>query len=116
MNRSGLRDLRRSIGMVFQSFNLFPHLTALQNVSLGPKKILGKNAAQANQAAHRLLERVGLSDKAGAFPDFLSGGQQHRVAIAGALAMEPSAMLFVEPASALGPDVVQEVLDAMRHL
>lgn len=116
MSRSGLRDLRRSIGMVFQSFNLFPHLTALQNVSLGPKKILGKRAGEANQAARTLLERVGLADKADVFPDFLSGGQQQRVAIARALAMEPSVMLFDEPTSALDPEMVKEVLDVMRHL
>lgn len=116
MNRSGLRDLRRSIGMVFQSFNLFPHLTALQNVSLGPRKILGKRPGQADKAARMLLERVGLSDKADVFPDFLSGGQQQRVAIARALAMEPSVILFDEPTSALDPEMVKEVLDVMRQL
>ncbi len=111
-----LRELRRHIGMVFQSFNLFPHLTALQNISLGPRKILGRSAAEARATAQRLLERVGLADKADSFPDFLSGGQQQRVAIARALAMEPSLMLFDEPTSALDPEMVAEVLDVMRGL
>jgi len=114
--RSGLRDLRRSVGMVFQSFNLFPHLTARQNIALGPRKILGKSAAEAQEIAQGLLERVGLADKAEAFPDFLSGGQQQRVAIARALAMQPSLMLFDEPTSALDPEMVAEVLDVMRGL
>ncbi|MBV8168626.1 MAG: amino acid ABC transporter ATP-binding protein [Alphaproteobacteria bacterium] len=113
---AALRDLRRRIGMVFQSFNLFPHLTALQNVSLGPRKILGKSAAEAREIARALLTRVGLSDKADAFPDCLSGGQQRRVAIARALAMQPSLMLFDEPTSALDPEMVAEVLDVMRTL
>ncbi len=114
--RSGLRELRRHIGMVFQSFNLFPHLTALQNVALGPKKVLGKSSAEANALARGLLDRVGLAEKADAFPDFLSGGQQQRVAIARALAMQPSLMLFDEPTSALDPEMVSEVLDVMRAL
>jgi glutamate transport system ATP-binding protein len=114
--KTALRELRRHVGMVFQSFNLFPHLTALQNVSLGPRKILGKSAAEARQIAGSLLERVGLSDKADAFPDFLSGGQQQRVAIARALAMQPALMLFDEPTSALDPEMVSEVLDVMRRL
>ena len=115
-SRSGLRDLRRHIGMVFQSFNLFPHLTALQNISLGPRKILGKSAVEAREIATRLLDRVGLGEKADAFPEFLSGGQQQRVAIARALAMQPSLMLFDEPTSALDPEMVAEVLDVMRDL
>ncbi|WP_422002388.1 amino acid ABC transporter ATP-binding protein [Reyranella sp.] len=115
-SRAGLRALRRHIGMVFQSFNLFPHLTALQNISLGPRRILGKSSGEAREAAQRLLERVGLADKADAFPDFLSGGQQQRVAIARALAMQPSLMLFDEPTSALDPEMVAEVLDVMRGL
>ncbi|HZP74995.1 MAG TPA: amino acid ABC transporter ATP-binding protein [Pseudolabrys sp.] len=114
--RSGLRELRRHIGMVFQSFNLFPHLTALQNVALGPKKVLRKSSAEANDLACALLDRVGLADKADAFPDFLSGGQQQRVAIARALAMSPSLMLFDEPTSALDPEMVNEVLDVMGAL
>jgi polar amino acid transport system ATP-binding protein len=116
VTRGGLRELRRHIGMVFQSFNLFPHLTALQNVSLGPRKILGKSAAEAQESARMLLARVGLADKADAFPDFLSGGQQQRVAIARALAMQPSVMLFDEPTSSLDPEMVAEVLDVMRQL
>src|SRR5260221_8133886 len=114
--KSGLQGLRRHIGMVFQSFNLFPHLTARQNVSLGPRKILRKSAAEAHEIARSLLERVGLTDKADTFPDFLSGGQQQRVAIARALAMQPSLMLFDEPTSALDPEMVKEVLDVMRSL
>jgi glutamine transport system ATP-binding protein len=116
MTRAGFRDLRRHVGMVFQSFNLFPHLTATQNVSIGPKKVLGKSAGDAQQLARSLLDRVGLSDKADIFPDFLSGGQQQRVAIARALAMEPVLMLFDEPTSALDPEMVKEVLDVMREL
>jgi ABC-type polar amino acid transport system ATPase subunit len=114
--KSALRELRRHVGMVFQSFNLFPHLTALQNISLGPRKILRKSTAEAREIAATLLERVGLSDKADAFPDFLSGGQQQRVAIARALAMQPALMLFDEPTSALDPEMVSEVLDVMRRL
>jgi len=114
--KAALRELRRHVGMVFQSFNLFPHLTALQNISLGPRKILGKSAAEAREIAGGLLERVGLSDKADVFPDFLSGGQQQRVAIARALAMQPALMLFDEPTSALDPEMVAEVLDVMQRL
>jgi ABC-type polar amino acid transport system ATPase subunit len=114
--KSGLRKLRRHVGMVFQSFNLFPHLTALQNISLGPRKVLGKPSREANDIGRALLERVGLSDKADSFPDFLSGGQQQRVAIARALAMQPSLMLFDEPTSALDPEMVNEVLDVMGKL
>ena len=114
--KSGLRELRCHIGMVFQSFNLFPHLTAAQNVSLGPRKVLGKSAVEANEIARTLLARVDLSDKADSFPDFLSGGQQQRVAIARALAMQPSLMLFDEPTSALDPEMVNEVLDVMGKL
>ena len=114
--KSGLRELRRHIGMVFQSFNLFPHLTAEQNISLGPRKILGRSATESRAMARNLLERVGLGDKVDSFPDFLSGGQQQRVAIARALAMQPSLMLFDEPTSALDPQMVAEVLDVMRQL
>ena len=114
--KSGLRELRRHIGMVFQSFNLFPHLTAAQNIWLGPRKILRKSTAEAHEIARSLLERVGLTVKADAFPDFLSGGQQQRVAIARALAMQPSLMLFDEPTSALDPEMVKEVLDVMHKL
>ncbi|WP_375459674.1 amino acid ABC transporter ATP-binding protein [uncultured Enterovirga sp.] len=115
-SRAGFRDMRRHVGMVFQSFNLFPHLTAVQNVSLGPRKVLGKSAAEAQRTARTLIERVGLLEKADVFPDFLSGGQQQRVAIARALAMEPALMLFDEPTSALDPEMVLEVLDVMRQL
>ena len=114
--KAGFRELRRHVGMVFQSFNLFPHLTARQNVSLGPKKILGRSADDAQKIARTLLERVGLGEKADVFPDFLSGGQQQRVAIARALAMDPALMLFDEPTSALDPEMVKEVLDVMRQL
>jgi len=114
--KSGLRQLRRHVGMVFQSFNLFPHLTALQNIALGPRKVLRMTAKDANDIARALLNRVGLFDKADSFPDFLSGGQQQRVAIARALAMRPSLMLFDEPTSALDPEMVNEVLDVMGKL
>ncbi len=116
MTRAGFRDVRRHVGMVFQSFNLFPHLTAMQNVSIGPRKVLGKSAAEAQRTARSLLDRVGLSEKADVFPDFLSGGQQQRIAIARALAMEPALMLFDEPTSALDPEMVKEVLDVMMEL
>jgi ABC-type polar amino acid transport system ATPase subunit len=111
-----LRKLRRAVGMVFQQFHLFPHLTALENVMSGPVHALGKPKAEAAEAAKRLLARVGLADKAGSKPANLSGGQQQRVAIARALAVEPSAILFDEPTSALDPQMVGEVLAVMRDL
>jgi len=104
--------LRAEVGMVFQHFNLFPHLTALGNVALAPRLVRGEGDAK----ARALLERVGLADKAGVYPDMLSGGQKQRVAIARALAMEPIAMLFDEPTSALDPEMVGEVLAVMRDL
>jgi polar amino acid transport system ATP-binding protein len=107
---------RTSIGMVFQHFNLFAHKTALQNVIEAPTQIGGKSKAEATEIATRLLQRVGLADKADAYPRHLSGGQKQRVAIARALAMSPKVMLFDEPTSALDPEIVGEVLDVMRQL
>ena len=107
---------RRRVGMVFQSFNLFPHRTVLDNVALAPMKVLGVDRATAHARARDLLERVGLADRAGEHPARLSGGQQQRVAIARALAMEPEAMLFDEVTSALDPELVKDVLAVMRSL
>ena len=112
----GLRDIRKGVGMVFQQFNLFPHLTVLQNITLGPMRVRGKSRAAAEAQAMQLLERVGLRDQALKYPGALSGGQQQRVAIARSLAMEPHLMLFDEPTSALDPEMVSEVLDVMREL
>jgi glutamine transport system ATP-binding protein len=109
-------DLRRRVGMVFQQFNLFPHMTALQNVTLAPHKVRGMSRSQANALAMKLLEKVGLKDKAKQYPSQLSGGQQQRVAIARALAMEPKVMLFDEATSALDPEITGEVLAVMRDL
>ncbi|MEW1907782.1 amino acid ABC transporter ATP-binding protein [Kitasatospora sp. NPDC085895] len=107
---------RRDIGMVFQHFNLFPHMTALENVIEAPVQVKGETKAAAKERGMALLERVGLSNKAGNYPSQLSGGQQQRVAIARALAMQPKLMLFDEPTSALDPELVGEVLDVMRGL
>ncbi len=107
---------RRRVGMVFQSFNLFPHRTVLDNVALAPMKVLGLDRATAHARALALLDRVGLADRAGEHPARLSGGQQQRVAIARALAMEPEAMLFDEVTSALDPELVKDVLAVMRSL
>ena len=107
---------RREIGMVFQRFNLFPHLTALENITLAPMRVKGLSKAKATARATELLERVGLEDKGGAYPAHLSGGQQQRVAIARALAMDPKLMLFDEPTSALDPELVGEVLEVMKEL
>jgi polar amino acid transport system ATP-binding protein len=107
---------RAEIGMVFQNFNLFPHMTALENVTLAPTRVLGVGREEAAQRARDVLGRVGLDDKLGTYPMALSGGQQQRVAIARALAMQPKLMLFDEPTSALDPELVGDVLDAMRAL
>lgn len=107
---------RRDIGMVFQRFNLFPHMTAVENVMEAPIQVRGESKAAARARAAKLLDRVGLSDKADNYPAQLSGGQQQRVAIARALAMEPKLMLFDEPTSALDPELVGDVLDVMRDL
>nr|WP_312232407.1 amino acid ABC transporter ATP-binding protein [Pseudomonas sp.] len=107
---------RRDIGMVFQRFNLFPHMTALQNIIEAPIQVLGISKAQALEHARQLLKQVGLADKADHYPSMLSGGQQQRVAIARALAMKPQAMLFDEPTSALDPETVGEVLQVMKQL
>ena len=108
--------IRQRIGMVFQQFNLFPHLKVIDNVTLAQRKVLRRSAEEARQVAGGMLERVGLSEKAGSYPAQLSGGQQQRVAIARALAMNPDMMLFDEATSALDPELVGEVLDVMRQL
>jgi polar amino acid transport system ATP-binding protein len=108
--------VRQRVGMVFQQFNLFPHKTVLENVTLAPRQVLGKSREECETKAKALLERVGLSDKVDQYPERLSGGQQQRVAIARALAMEPQVMLFDEVTSALDPELVKEVLDTMREL
>ncbi len=113
---SDIRRIREDIGMVFQSFNLFPHLTALENITLGPQRVKGTPREEARGMAAALLARVGLAEKAGSYPDELSGGQQQRVAIARALAMNPKVMLFDEPTSALDPEMIKEVLDVMLAL
>jgi len=109
-------DKRAQIGMVFQHFNLFPHMTALENVTLGPVRVLKLSREEARKRGRELLARVGLDDKVDTYPVALSGGQQQRVAIARALAMAPKLMLFDEPTSALDPELVGDVLDAMRQL
>ena len=108
--------MRRRMGMVFQHFNLFPHMTVLKNLTLGPTELLKKSQAEADKKAMQLLERVGLSDRADAYPSQLSGGQKQRIAIVRALCMEPDVMLFDEPTSALDPEMVGEVLDVMKEL
>ncbi|MDR5903935.1 amino acid ABC transporter ATP-binding protein [Franzmannia qiaohouensis] len=111
-----LQTIRTEVGMVFQQFNLFPHLSVRDNITLAPLKVRGVSRQQAASTAERLLERVGISDQADKYPSQLSGGQQQRVALARALAMEPRLMLFDEPTSALDPEMIGEVLDAMREL
>jgi polar amino acid transport system ATP-binding protein len=115
-DEQGMRRMRRRMGMVFQNFELFPHKTALANVAIGPKTVLGMTETEANRRAEALLDKVGLADKALSHPANLSGGQQQRVAIARALAMEPEVMLFDEPTSALDPETIGEVLNVMKRL
>jgi polar amino acid transport system ATP-binding protein len=111
-----LSTLRRNVGMVFQSFNLFPHLTVAENICLAQRRVLGRGKDEARVRAEELLERVGLKDKADAYPGRCSGGQQQRVAIARSLALDPNVMLFDEPTSALDPEVGAEILAVMREL
>ena len=108
--------LRKNVGMVFQSFNLFPHKSAVENVSMAPQMVLNRSSKECEERARKLLDRVGLGAKIDEYPDRLSGGQQQRVAIARALAMDPQVMLFDEVTSALDPELVKEVLDVMREL
>ena len=111
-----INKIREKMGMVFQQFNLFPHKTVLENLTIAPIKVKGISKAEAEKKAFELLERVGLTDKAKAYPSSLSGGQKQRIAIARALAMEPDVMLFDEPTSALDPEMVGEVLNVMKDL
>jgi polar amino acid transport system ATP-binding protein len=111
-----LRLMRETIGMVFQHFHLFPNMTVRENLTFAPQKVLGQSLVEANARAMKLLEHVGLLDKAEAYPSRLSGGQKQRVAIARSLAMNPSVMLFDEPTSALDPEMVKEVLDVIKAL
>ncbi len=115
-DQRSIEAIRREVGMVFQQFNLFPHMTILENVILAPMKVRGLTREEAEQKAMELLERVGIADQAGKYPAQLSGGQQQRAAIVRALAMDPKIMLFDEPTSALDPEMIGEVLDVMREL
>lgn len=115
-DKNKLNAVRTEVGMVFQNFNLFPHMTVLDNLTLAPVNVRKTDKKEAQDIAMKLLERVGLSDKAQMYPDSLSGGQKQRVAIARALAMKPKVMLFDEPTSALDPEMVREVLDVMKSL
>ena len=114
--KTNLSSLRSRIGMVFQNFELFPHISVIKNIMLGQEKVLGRNVAEAEKRGMELLHRVGLSEHAHKYPGQLSGGQQQRVAIARGLAMDPEAMLFDEPTSALDPEMINEVLDVMVEL
>lgn len=115
-DKNKLNEVRTEVGMVFQNFNLFPHMTVLENLTLAQINVRKTDKKTADDIAMKLLERVGLSDKANVYPDSLSGGQKQRVAIARALAMKPKVMLFDEPTSALDPEMVREVLDVMKSL
>ena len=115
-SKENINRVREEVGMVFQRFNLFPHMTVLDNITLAPMKVRKIERTRAEMTAQELLDRVGLGDKAAAYPNQLSGGQQQRVAIARALAMQPKVMLFDEPTSALDPEMVGEVLDVMKKL
>ncbi|MBI9079886.1 MAG: amino acid ABC transporter ATP-binding protein [Pseudodesulfovibrio sp.] len=114
--KTDINKIRMEVGMVFQSFNLFPHLTVLENVTVGQRSVRKRNKREATETAMTLLNKVGIHEKANAYPSQLSGGQQQRVAIARALAMNPKVMLFDEPTSALDPEMVGEVLDVMKTL
>ncbi len=114
--KSDINKMRQKLGMVFQQFNLFPHLTVLRNITIAPTVLNIMTAKEANQKAYELLERIGLADKAESYPNQLSGGQKQRIAIVRALAMNPDVMLFDEPTSALDPEMVGEVLELMRNL
>ena len=114
--KTNINKLRAEVGMVFQSFNLFPHKNVFENIALAQKVVRKRSKDDAAEKTHFLLKKVGIQDKAGAFPDNLSGGQQQRVAIARALAMDPKVMLFDEPTSALDPEMIGEVLDVMKTL
>jgi putative glutamine transport system ATP-binding protein len=115
-DKTNLNTLRTEIGMIFQQFNLYPHMTVAENIKLAPVKVKGVSKREANERCERLLEQVGISEQTGKYPESLSGGQQQRVAIARGLAMEPKIMLFDEPTSALDPEMINEVLEAMADL
>jgi polar amino acid transport system ATP-binding protein len=114
--KTNINELRQRLGMVFQQFNLFPHMTVMENITLGPKRLKSKSKEEVSELGKGLLEKVGLVDKADVYPEKLSGGQKQRVAMARALAMEPRIMLFDEPTSALDPEMVGEVLQVMKDL
>lgn len=116
VTENNINEVRREVNMVFQHFNLFPHMTVLENLTLAPMKVRGISKAEAEETARKTLQRVGLSDKINMYPDSLSGGQKQRVAIARGLCMNPKVILFDEPTSALDPEMVQEVLDIIKEL